>query len=411
MSDMRLGPLNRRIFLRGSATATAGLALAGGGASAQDQPAAAQANANTLPTRKLGRTGVDVSILNQGTWQNPALDRLVRFSYAKGVRYFDAAKSYGSEPGLKRWFQAMPEVRKEVFLVTKDTPNTPKQLIRQLEERCNALGVDYVDMIFIHALGDHGEEQGLEWPKSKEFKETAEAIRKSGRAKFVGFSTHHKRRAEFLQAAAEGGFVDGIMLQYTPWLDKDSALNKAIDACHKAGIGLISMKQVAAVDGQAILKEVQRRMPDLKEKGMSAYQGLLHAIWSDERISSVCVSMRNTDQINENTAAARSYQEPMKQADLDRLREAWLASGPTLCADCDGRCSRAAGTVARLGDLTRFLTYHEHHGDRALARRSYQALAAHERDWSGADLEAARAACPSKLDFAKLMPQVDRHLA
>ena len=58
-------------------------------------------------------------------------------------------------------------------------------------------------------------------------------------------------RAEYLQAAAEGGFVDAIMLQYTPWLDKDAPLNRALDACHKKGIGLISMKQVAGQFGNA----------------------------------------------------------------------------------------------------------------------------------------------------------------
>ena len=50
------------------------------------------------------------------------------------------------------------------------------------------------------------------------------------------------------------------------------------------------------------------------------------------------------------------------------------AYGPTLCADCDGRCSVAAGTRAELGNLTRFLTYHEHHGIRTEARRQYAAL-------------------------------------
>jgi uncharacterized protein len=32
------------------------------------------------------------------------------------------------------------------------------------------------------------------------------------------------------------------------------------------------------------------------------------------------------------------------------------------------------------------------------------------RDWSVADLEAARQACPSKLDFAELLPKADRLL-
>ena len=53
----------------------------------------------------------------------------------------------------------------------------------------------------------------------------------------------------------------------------------------------------------------------------------------------------------------------------------------------------------------------KHHGIRSEARRRYAALSPEARDWSGADLEAARAACPNKLDFAKLLPEVDRHLA
>ena len=71
---------------------------------------------------------------------------------------------------------------------------------------------------------------------------------------------------------------------------------------------------------------------------------------------------------------------------------------------------RAAGTDARLGDLTRFLTYHEHHGARRRARDAYAQLTEEERNWHGADLDAARAACPTKLDFAQLLPEVDRLL-
>ncbi|MGC8642068.1 MAG: hypothetical protein ACP5XB_19560 [Isosphaeraceae bacterium] len=159
-----------------------------------------------------------------------------------------------------------------------------------------------------------------------------------------------------------------------------------------------------------ILKEVVQKVPLLAERKLTPFQGLLHAIWSDERISSVCTSMRNTDQIRDNIDAARRL-EPVKQADIERLRDVLIAAGPMMCADCDGRCSVAAGTKAELGNLTRFLTYHEHHGDRAEARRQYAKLSAEARDWTGANLEAARQACPNKLDFARLLPEVDRLLA
>jgi hypothetical protein len=137
---------------------------------------------------------------------------------------------------------------------------------------------------------------------------------------------------------------------------------------------------------------------------------MLHAIWSDERIASACVAMLNTDQINQDTDAARSFQ-PLDAAEIQELRLAMLDAPPILCAECDGRCARAAGTEARLCDLTRLLTYHEHHGARRWAREAYAQLTEEERNWVGADLDAARAACPTGLDFARLLPEVDRLLS
>jgi predicted aldo/keto reductase-like oxidoreductase len=288
-------------------------------------------------------------------------------------------------------------------------------MIAKLDERLETLKVDHVDLFFIHALGDnHSTDEAINLVKSKEFKETADAIRKSGKAKFVGFSSHHRDRAQIIQAAAEGGIVDAIMLQYTPWLKPDDPLNKALDACHEKGIGLISMKQVAGQFADAkggILDEIVARAPVLKEKELKPYQGLLHAIWSDERITTCCISMRNTDQIRDNVDAALKYDGPLQHAQIRQIRDAALAYGPTLCADCDGRCARAGGTKASLGDLTRLLTYHEHHGYRAEARRQYAELAEADRAWQGADLEAAQNACPNRLNFGALLPKVDQLLS
>jgi len=403
------GRIDRRGFLGTGAATLAAAAMLGDG-----QPAAAQAtpkktkptNAVELPKRTLGRTGVDVTILSLGTWMSPGGERLLRSAWANGIRYVDTAKSYGSEPMIARWLQAMPVPRKDLFLVTKDQPDTPQQLVAQLDQRLEALQTDYVDLIFLHALGDRNFDLELQWVMSPEFKQVADAIRSSGKAKFVGFSTHHPARHLLLQAAAQGGFVDVIMLQNNPWIAQEDNMNRALDACYKQGIGLISMKQVA---GNMNLDDIAMQLPDLAEKGLTPYQALLHAIWTDERFSSVCVSMRNTDQIRENAAAARSFQ-PMKKTEINRLRDACIAAGPTMCASCDGRCSRAAGTTAELGNLTRFLTYHEHHGYRSEARRLYAGLADAARDWHGADLEAARQACTNQLDFAKLLPKADELL-
>ncbi len=51
-------------------------------------------------------------------------------------------------------------------------------MITQLDHRLAALKTDYVDLIFIHGIG--GKDK-LDWPKSKELKETIDAIKKSAR--------------------------------------------------------------------------------------------------------------------------------------------------------------------------------------------------------------------------------------
>lgn len=411
-SHESIGPdTDRRAFLKTAAVAPA----AGLASRALAQEEAAE-KPKELPRRKLGKTGVEVTMLEQGGIKGPTYQRILRLAFANGIRTFDSAKVYGTEGTVGKWIEQSPEIRKQIFLVTKDMPREPGEMLKQVDERLAELKTDYIDLFFIHGLGDmHSTDEAVRFVKSKELGEVADKLKKSGKIKFIGFSSHHKDRWAMMEAAAEAGIIDAIMIQYRPWLDKDSPLNKAIDACWKKGVGMISMKQIAGnhfgdKPTSNILEDVVKRVPLLKERNLSPYQGLLHAIWTDERISSVCVSMRNTDQLHQNAEAARNY-EPVKAAQIEELRDALLAAGPTLCADCDGRCSRAAGTTAALGDLTRFLTYYQQHGDRAIAREEYAKLAAEARDWSGADLEAARAACPGNLDFARLLPEVDRRLA
>ena len=401
MNEPRSDSLDRRLFLQAGVAATAaGAALVTGSASAQE-PKPGQ-DKPVLPTRLLGKTGVEVTLLNHGTVGEPAgLARLLRSAYREGVRYFDTAEGYkNSEKVIGDWLTAMPEVRKSIFLATKSHVKTQSDMLKKLDQRLANLKTDYIDLLFFHGLAT----DQTDWPKSRELKEAAEALKRTGKVKFVGFSTHDTMIAEQIQNAAEGGFIDVIMLKYTPWLDRNAPLNKALDACHAKNIGLVSMKQLG---GQT--EFTADHVPSIKAKGLTPAQGLLQAIWTDERFSAACVTLRNTEQVTENAAAARRF-EPLNKAEIDELRDAVLASNPTMCPGCDGRCSLAAGTTARLGDLARFHTYHESHGMRTVARESYAELPAEHRDWKNADLVAAQQACHHKLNFSKLMPEVDRLL-
>src|SRR5262249_44465976 len=146
--------MNRRGFLGAGAGSLAAAAILGPAAGVQAQERAKGTGSAILPRRMLGRTGVEVSMLNLGTWRSGGLDRILRFAWANGLGCIDTAASYGSEPSIARWLKGNPEIRKQIFLVTKEHPTTPSKLIAGLDERLETLQTDYADLIFIHALGD-----------------------------------------------------------------------------------------------------------------------------------------------------------------------------------------------------------------------------------------------------------------
>ena len=67
------------------------------GALAAPEPPAAAAPAGTMPKRKLGKTGVEVSILNLGGMFDTINNQLLLKQALKwGVTYWDTAESYGN---------------------------------------------------------------------------------------------------------------------------------------------------------------------------------------------------------------------------------------------------------------------------------------------------------------------------
>src|SRR5437762_123017 len=90
---------SRRTFLQAGALASASALSLAPGAQAQE----AAAKAPTIPRRPLGKTGAEITVLDQGAVRGESLDRILRTSFASGVRVFDTAKAYGSEPNFKKW--------------------------------------------------------------------------------------------------------------------------------------------------------------------------------------------------------------------------------------------------------------------------------------------------------------------
>ena len=238
-------PLSRRLFVQGLGVAGAG-ALTAGSLKADDTTATDKPATKLLPTRKLGKNGPMLSMLALGgDMQATNATSLINAGWSLGYRYFDTAQKYGQqheEAVYKRWFEQNPGRRKELFLVSKDYPKKgPEQLLEMIDKRLEALGTDYLDLFFIHQLCPevYGKES-VDWPKSERFRKVAETLKNSGKVRMVGFSCHGG--PEYIQAAADGGYLDALMVQYTPFYEPGGAFDRALTTCHEKGMGLIAMK-------------------------------------------------------------------------------------------------------------------------------------------------------------------------
>lgn len=390
--------------------APAGLALAPAlSANAEDAAKNSDAGSPPVPTRKLGKNGPEVSMLILGGDLPAYSVEHLDVGWSLGIRYFDTASMYGGgndELKVAAWLAKYPERRKDLFLVSKDHPREgPDQLLEQIDRRLEKLKTSYLDLFFIHGINarEYGEDS-LNWPKSDSLKKVADKLKSSGKVKMVGFSCHDPQANQYLNAAAQGGFLDAIMVKYTPFFAKGDDFDRALDACHNAGIGLIAMKTLRNA------ADVPKRLPEFDKLGLTTHQALLQACWSDPRISAVCNRMQNADNIQTSVAAVRGYKGPLKMAQMDLLRETLLASRQALCPGCSSCSQHAAETEFAFGDISRLVMYYEQDGD-LRSREMYRQLSAAHRDASGVDLAALRDACRFKVDYPEIIRRAERYFA
>jgi predicted aldo/keto reductase-like oxidoreductase len=401
---------SRRNFLKSSLTLPVALAAAPSlitqSAFAADAPASSAGEA--LPRRQLGKNGPQATMLGMGGMMGALSPDFLDIAWALGIRYFDTAAAYmngQSEPIFGAWIAKYPERRKDIFLVTKDNPRDPEEMLTKVDRRLARCGTTYLDAFYIHGIGpkEYGDDS-LNWPKSDAFKKVAEQLKSSGKVKMVGFSCHDGRLPDYLTAAGQGRFLDIIMLAFNPFYPKGGPLDVALDAAHQAGIGLVAMKTMRS------LHDVPKRLPELDKLGLTTHQAVLHAAWSDPRISVVCNMIDNVDQMQSSTSAARSYKAPLKFAHMELLKKTILAGRRTMCTGCPGCEAWATKTDFAFHDIARFVTYYEQDGNLE-ARDYYQALAPQHRDASRVDLAALRDACHFKTDYPEIIRRAEQYFA
>ena len=135
------------------------------------------------------------------------LEATIRRALELGINHIETARGYGtSEFQLGRILPTLP--RDAMIVQTKVAPFAdPNEFLKTFEASMERLRLDHVDLLAIHGINN---EETLEW--SHRCADVAEKLRKEGRCRFVGFSTHGPPR--IITQAIETGRYDYVNLHW-----------------------------------------------------------------------------------------------------------------------------------------------------------------------------------------------------
>ncbi|MDD5327863.1 MAG: aldo/keto reductase [Phycisphaerae bacterium] len=403
--------INRRNFLKTVGAAGLGSVFASTGAKAEpNEPnmAKTQELQPQMPKRKLGKTGVEVPILSLGTMFDVVENQVIlRKALQWGINYWDTAHNYGggnSELGVGKYLSNNPNVRKDLFIATKASgAETVADVEDRLQTSLKKMNTDYIDLYYgVHGMDDPSR-------LTDELKQWAEDAKKRKLIRFFGFTTH-KNMAECLAAAAELDWIDAIMTTYNFQLMRVKKMQDALDACHKAGIGLVAMKTQA--NGQGLRAEADKKMAEhFLQQGYTDGQAKLKLILDDKRISCACIGRDNLTHLTLNVAAALDKTQ-LTKADAEVFEKYAAATCSGYCAGCAEICDSALPETPYVSEVMRYLMYYNSYGVHEEARELFAQIPGDVRNkLLRIDYSSAEARCPQHLPIAKLMAEAVGKLA
>jgi len=200
--------------------------------------------------RKLGRTGLEVSVIGLGTeylYGQPreTVVSVVREAVERGVNYLDLLFAFAEY--RDNFGAALRGLRERVILAghlgstEKDGQYCKTRSLKKSEafflDLLSRLNTDYVDVLILHNMSTLKDYESATRPGG--FVHLAAQLRQEGKARFIGMSTHS---VELALQAIESGLIDVLMLPFNLLGNAVPERKELLNLCRQRDVGLVAMK-------------------------------------------------------------------------------------------------------------------------------------------------------------------------
>ncbi|OGP90560.1 MAG: hypothetical protein A2157_07105 [Deltaproteobacteria bacterium RBG_16_47_11] len=322
--------MGRRKFMKNMSSAFLGVAT---GHLLGSLPFARAEKKPVLEYRTLGKTGLKVTTVSMGVMNcsDPAV--LLR-AFDLGINFYDTADCYMRGRNEEMVGQTFKGKRDKILIQTKVHAHDEKKMRASVEKSLRRLQTDHIDVLVWHG---HSSPEEVSDPNLFEF---MSKMKKEGKVRFTGFSTH-SHMASLLREAAKSNFHDVALVSYNFTHSKD--LKEAVALASQSGIGIVAMKTKAGGYKKA------------KMGGLSPHQAALKYVLMDQSVSCAVPGVTTIEQIDECAGVMGTSLSKKNLEELKQYQSFLQGRICTLCGGCVGECPYG---VAR-GDLLRTVMYHD----------------------------------------------------
>lgn len=390
--------MNRRSFLMKGASGAAGLVLHRG----LSFSGATQTTINdhNIITRKLGRTGINLPIINMGVMNadNPAV---LSSAYDAGIRLFDTAWRYQNGRNERMVGNVIKEmgIRDKIVLATKvplafgnhssytiseieefrktKGKGLEKELkedfLKTFEESLQRLQQNYVDILYVHSVKD---------PKTIELPFLLEAItqlKKEGKLRFLGVSSHQNAIPVF-KKVLEMDIFDVVLACLNFKMPDRDVMRSILNQLNKKGLGIIAMKTQAIYDYSSI----------------THHTAALKYVLQNDFITTAIPGFTTFEQLEEDFSVARDLKYTPEEEKF--LNDFWKKTavdprvGDIPCQGCE-TCMAGCPNNVSIPDLMRTYTYASGYGNFEHARITYETVPPNNNLSQCQDCSACTASC------------------
>lgn len=394
--------MNRRDFLKTSTLTAATLAV-----SPLQADAAKDSDKPTVKRYKeIGKTGIKMSDISFGSTKLNSSSMILR-AIDRGINYFDTAPDYG--PAEDHIGEAMPKIKRDkIYLTSKmcrpvkgghlPFGSKKKDCIEVVNNSLSRLKTDYLDICFVHAIGSMSKDKDEEMKRlfDEEMFSAAEELKKAGKIRFLGATSHGPDNMESLMTeAVKSGRFDVVMMAFN--FMKFPKVPDVIKEAKKRGVGVVAMKTLAGA-----------KDTNFDAKGETFEPAVFKWVLKHPEVDGLVITFNTVSDFDLFLSASGKEFTASDQKILDRYAEMYGKEYcRTGCSDCEKFCAKGVN----IANIMRYQMYFKDYGMEKRGIESYARLKVNAKVCIDCNDNSCAGGCPYGLPVNELLRKAHKDLS